>query len=241
MPGASDHPVFSVTVDVVVLALDHGAAPAGPWRLSVLLVERAEPVEGRSWALPGGFVHVDEDLPAAARRELGEETGLAAASLDRLVLDQLASYGAPDRDPRGRTVTVAYLGVLPEPVPVRGATDAVGARWVPVDELPGPLAFDHDRILGDAVERLRSKIEYTALAAAFLPEEFSLADLRTVYDAVWGTRLDPANFQRKARANDGIFVETDVRRPAGSGRGRPARLFRCATDTLTTLPSPFLR
>ena len=218
------YPVFAVTVDLVVLTVREG-------ELHVLLVRRGcEPFLGE-WALPGGFVHADEDLAAAARRELAEETGLSGPGGH---LEQLASYGAPDRDPRGRVVTVAYLALLPDlPVPTAG-TDAAAAEWRPLGDR---LAFDHDRILADGVERARSKLEYTPLATAFCPPEFTVAGLRQVYEAVWGEPLDPRNFHRKATSTPGFVVATG--RSTEGEPGRPARLYRRGDATL--LNPPILR
>jgi 8-oxo-dGTP diphosphatase len=219
------YPVFAVTVDLVVLTVRDGG-------LHVLLVRRGLEPHLDRWALPGGFVLADEDLPAAARRELAEETGLADAGGH---LEQLASYGAPERDPRGRVVTVAYLALLPDlPVPVAG-TDAAAAAWLPADRRG--LAFDHDRILADGVERARSKLEYTPLAAAFCPPEFTIAALRNVYEAVWGETIDPRNFHRKATSTPG-FVSPTGNTTEGDP-GRPARLYRRGTAPL--LNPPILR
>ncbi|MEU5871024.1 NUDIX domain-containing protein [Glycomyces sp. NPDC047369] len=219
------YPVFAVTVDLVVLTVREGA-------LHVLLVRRGIEPYLDAWALPGGFVLEDEDLASAARRELAEETGLAGAGGH---LEQLASYGAPERDPRGRVVTVAYLALLPDlPVPTAG-TDAAAAEWRPVGKLG--LAFDHDRILADGVERARSKLEYTPLAAAFCPPEFTIAALRQVYEAVWGETLDPRNFHRKATSTPGFVAPTGGSTEGGAGR--PARLYRRGDATL--LNPPLLR
>ena len=202
---------FSVTVDLVVLTIRDRA-------LHVLLVRRRYPPYRGRWALPGGFVLASEDLFAAATRELAEETGIHTGHLE-----QLATYGAPRRDPRGRVVTVAYLALVPDlPSPAAGS-DAAAADWVPI-ATAGRLAFDHARILADGVERARAKLEYTALAAAFCPPEFTVAQLRDVYEAVWGAPLDPRNFHRKVTATAG-FVEP-AGASTGGGRGRPAQLFR---------------
>lgn len=215
MAYTSEHPVFSVTVDIVVLTIRDGA-------LSALVVRRGgEPFAGR-WALPGGFVDVDESLADAAVRELEEETA-TRAEVTRL--EQLASYGDPGRDPRGRVVSVAWLAVLPQGADPTAGDDAVEAEWRPVGELLAgeDLAFDHGRILADGVERARSKLEYTALATAFVAPEFTVADLRAVYEVVWGVSLDPANFHRKVtRAG---FVRATGRR-VQRGPGRPAASYR---------------
>jgi 8-oxo-dGTP diphosphatase len=232
---ARAYPAVAVTVDVVVLTVRDDA-------LHVLLVTRGEPpFEGRP-ALPGGFIRPDEDLDGAAARELAEETRLRASSRPRspVHLEQLGSYGAPDRDPRMRVVSVAYLALAPAlPLPVGGG-DAAAAGWAPAGLLlggPGRLAFDHGRILRDAVERARAKLEYTGLAAAFCGEEFTVAELRRVYEIVWGTALDPRNFHRKVTGASGFLVPTTTTTTRGGGR--PAQLFRRGPATL--LNPPILR
>jgi 8-oxo-dGTP diphosphatase len=211
-PRGVDHPPFAVTVDVVLLTIREDA-------LQVLVVRRGEaPYRGR-WALPGGFVRVEEDLDAAAVRELHEETGLRGG----FHLEQLRTYGAPRRDPRMRTVSVAYLALAPGlSAPVAG-TDASDAVWRPVDEL-GPLAFDHARILADGLERARAKLEYSPLATSFCPPEFTVGELRRVYETVWGTPIDPRNFHRKVSRTPG-FLEPTGSTSSRDG-GRPAQLFR---------------
>jgi 8-oxo-dGTP diphosphatase len=223
---------FQVTVDLVVLTIRPSRRHPGGG-LHVLLVRRGVPPYRGWWALPGGFVLDHEDLPAAAERELAEETGVAATAGH---LEQLATYGAPRRDPRGRVVTVAYLALLPDlPAPVAG-TDAAAAAWHDV-AAPPRLAFDHGRILADGVERARAKLEYTSLAAAFCPPEFTIGRLREVYEAVWATDLDPRNFHRKVTSTAG-FVEP-VGQRTGGGRGRPAQLYR--RGAASTLYPPLLR
>jgi 8-oxo-dGTP diphosphatase len=215
----------AVTVDLVLLTIRQGA-------LQALLIRRGIPPFQDRWALPGGFVLPDEDLDEAAGRELREETGLDPRAGH---LEQLSTYGTPGRDPRGRVVTVAYLALLPDlPAPTAGS-DASGAEWRPVT--PGGLAFDHDRILADGVERARSKLEYTPLATAFCPPEFTVADLRTVYETVWQTTLDPRNFHRKVTSAEGFVEPTG--NTASRDRGRPAQLFRRGPATL--LHPPLLR
>jgi 8-oxo-dGTP diphosphatase len=224
-----DYPPVAVTVDLVVLTIRDD-------RLQALLVRRgAEPFAG-ALALPGGFVRPDESLSHAAERELAEETRLTVGAAH---LEQLASYGDPGRDPRMRVVTVAYLALGPQlPLPQAGS-DAADARWVPAEEvLAGDeLAFDHHRILADGVERARAKLEYTPLATAFCPPEFTIGQLRRVYEIVWGASLDPRNFHRKATGTPGFVI------PAGAAtagdRGRPAQLYRPGPADL--LYPPLLR
>jgi 8-oxo-dGTP diphosphatase len=240
-------PSFAVTVDLVVLTVRRHT-------LCALAVRRGEPPFKGRWALPGGFVRPDEDLGAAAARELTGETGLRAHEpsdqYSGAHLEQLATYGDPCRDPRMRVVSVAHLVLAPDlPAPASGG-DAHTARWAPVKTLltaaesPGrdgeqisPLAFDHERILADGVERARSKIEYSSLATAFCPPEFTVGELRRVYEAVWGVALDPRNFHRKVTGTPGFLV------PVGGTTtrqgGRPAQLFRAGGATL--LNPPMLR
>lgn len=211
------YPPIYVTVDLVVLSVRDE-------RLQVVLVTRGiKPFKGEL-ALPGGFVHIDEDLEEAAYRELWEETGIGR---DDVVLEQVASYGAPDRDPRHRVVSVAWMALganLPEP---RAGTDAAEASWIDVDGIldgTQALAFDHAQILRDSIERARAKLEYSPLAAAFCEPEFTVGELRRVYEAVWGAELDPRNFHRKVTGAPGFLGLTG--RTTTRGGGRPARLYR---------------
>src|SRR5262245_16131172 len=217
-----------VAVDLVVLTIRDD-------ELCALLIRRGIPPHRGRWALPGGFVHDDEDLPVAAERELSEETGLRDPAGH---LEQLFSYGEPRRDPRGRVVTIAYLALLPDlPTPVAG-TDAADVAWMAVSTVEGlRLAFDHSRILADGVERARAKLEYTPLGTAFCPPEFTVAQLREVYGVVWGTRLDPRNFHRKANTPPGFVVPTGG--VTTGERGRPAQLYR--RGPASQLHPPMLR
>jgi 8-oxo-dGTP diphosphatase len=218
---AGEFPPFAVTVDLAVFTVRDGA-------LSVLLVERAgDPYAGR-WALPGGFVGIDEDAETAAWRELAEETGVQQFSGH---LEQLRTYSAPDRDPRMRVVSVAHVAFAPHlPEPVAGS-DARNARWWAVADLLDAgdrpqLAFDHAQVLTDALERVRSKIEYTTLATEFVTEPFTIADLHRVYTAVWGTAPDLGNFRRKVMKTPGFVIATDQKGPAESNGGPRPLLFR---------------
>lgn len=214
----SDFPPVYVTVDVVVLTV----RPEG---LSVLLVERGtEPYLG-ALALPGGFVRQDESLADAARRELVEETGIV---VEPTHLEQLASYGDVDRDPRARTVSVAYLAVVPRWSEPNAGTDAAAATWHVVGDVNDlKLAVDHHRILRDGVERLRAKVEYTPLATAFCDPEFTIRALRVIYESIWGHSIDAGNFHRKVLSCRGFLDEIAER--DSTGPGRPARRYRRGT------------
>jgi 8-oxo-dGTP diphosphatase len=236
------YPRVAVTVDVVLLTVRAG-------RLSVLLVQRkGHPFQGR-WALPGGFVEPEDDLDRAARRELQEETGVLLAETGDEVslgfLEQLRSYGAPDRDPRMRIVSVAHVGFTAHNAPAVAGSDAADVRFWAVDDLAiagigsddgVALAFDHARIVADGVERARAKLEYTTLATAFLDELFTLGELRRVYEAVWGVPLHEGNFRRKVLSTPGFVEPTGETAPTD---GRPAALYR--RGGATRLHPPILR
>src|SRR5215510_3138374 len=214
----SEFPAFAVTVDVVILTMADA-------RLQVLLVRRGVPPYEGMWAIPGGFKLPTETLDEAATRELAEETGVDGAAL----LSQFGAYGDPGRDPRMNVVTVAYLAVLRDVGKVVAGTDAAHAALVPVsDALDGKLdlAFDHATILRDAVERVRLDIELRGIATAFVGSTFTLAELRAVYEAVWGVHLDGANFRRSILAEDGWVIPTGRRARPGSSGGKPAELYR---------------
>jgi 8-oxo-dGTP diphosphatase len=214
-------PAVAVTVDVVALTIRDG-------RLCVLLVERGEqPFAGRR-ALPGGFVR-DEALDAAALRELEEETGV---SLARVHLEQLKTYGDPGRDPRMRVFSVAYLAFAPSLPEPEAGTDASGAYWVPVEQAAG-LAFDHDTILADGLDRARAKLEYTPLATAFAGDEFTISELRQIYAAVWGEELHAGNFHRKVLSVPGFVESTGETAARGGERGGPKpKLYRAGDARL---------
>ncbi|TKK85228.1 NUDIX hydrolase [Herbidospora galbida] len=221
-------PSIRVTADLVILTVRSG-------ELHVLLIDRGNPPYLGRPALPGGFVRDGETLEGAAYRELAEETGLLAGDI---TLEQLRAYSEPGRDPRGRVITIAYLALGPElPLPVAG-TDAAAARWIPVEQaLATELAFDHEEILRDCLESARARLEHTTAAATFCKEPFTVADLRHVYEAVWGQRLDPSNFRRKVTNTAGFIVPTGERRFPDVGR--PAALYTRGPATL--LIPPLLR
>ncbi len=201
----------ALTVDCVVFGLDDED-------LKVLLIERAlKPFEGK-WALPGGFVRVDETVDDAARRELAEETGL-----EKVFLEQLYTVGDLDRDPRERVVTVAYYALVRlSEHRVKAATDAREALWFSLDDLP-KLAFDHDQILEMASQRLRGKVRYQPIGFELLPKRFTLRQLQQLYEIVLDRELDKRNFRKKILGM-GILVELDeVEKDVAH---RAARLYR---------------
>lgn len=187
-------------------------------RLEVLLVRRQlPPFEGR-WALPGGFVRMDESLDDAARRELREEAGVEVRWLE-----QLYTFGEVERDPARRVITVAYFALIDgAKLDPHAGSDASAVRWHPVETLPR-LAFDHARIVRYAHERLRYKTEYAPVAFQLLPETFTLSDLQDAYEIILGKLLDKRNFRRKVLALDILEPTGEERR---EGPGRPAALYR---------------
>jgi 8-oxo-dGTP diphosphatase len=211
-------PPFAVTVDIVILTMSDGA-------LHLLLVRRGEaPYEGM-WAIPGGFKRPTETLDGAALRELREETGVDAASL----LTQFGAYGDPGRDPRMNVVTVAYLAVIRDVGALVAGTDAAEAALVPASDVLNEqleLAFDHLRIVRDAIERVRVELEVSGIATAFVGPTFTMAELRAVYEAIWGEQLDAANFRRSIVTEEGWVIPTGRRAQPGSAGGRPAELYR---------------
>lgn len=211
MPFTYEYPRGALTVDCVVFGLDET-------ELKVLLIERGlAPFKGK-WALPGGFVRVDETLDEAARRELLEETGLKD-----VFLEQLYTFGAVQRDPRERVVSVAYYALVNlAEHPATGASDASDAAWFPVASPPA-LAFDHAEILATAVERLRGKVRYEPIGFELLPEQFTLSQLQHLYEIVLQMELDKRNFRKRILAMD---LLVPLNKQTRTGAHRPAQLFK---------------
>ena len=209
----------SVTVDVVIFPLRQD-------QLQVLLVKRKHwPFEGM-WALPGGFIHMDESLEEAARRELEEETGVRD-----VYLEQLYTFGDLERDPRTRVVTVAYFALVSsDHLKLRAATDAADANWF-LTNAPPPLAFDHADILSYAVTRLRYKLEYSAVGFQLLPAEFTLTELQVAYETILDEKLDKRNFRRRI-LQAGVLEETGFHRV---GEHRPAKLYCFRDDAVAEI------
>src|SRR5712672_149511 len=205
------YPRAALTVDCVVFGFDEA-------ELKVLLIERGlEPFKGK-WALPGGFVRVDETLDEAARRELEEEAGLK-----NVFLEQLFTFGEVERDPRERVVSVAYYALVKlSEHEAKAATDAANARWFAVSKVP-KLAFDHAGILSTALARLKGKVRYQPIGFELLPPKFTLSQLQHLYEAVLGTDLDKRNFRKKVL---GFGLLDPLKEMDMLGRHRPAQLFR---------------
>ena len=214
---AASYPAFAVTVDIVIFTIVDDA-------LTVLLVRRGGDPYAGSWALPGGFKRPDE-TSTRPPRELREETGVG----DAAHLVQLGAYGDPGRDPRTDVVTVAYLAVLRDVGEPKAATDVTETALRPVaDVVSGrlELAFDHARIVRDAVERAQRDLETTSLATAFVGPDFTLSELRRVFEAVWDTQFDPANFRRKLLSEPDWVEPTGRRAKPGAEGGKPPELYR---------------
>ena len=222
------YPRPAVTADVVVFTFQQD-------ELRVLLVRRKNEPFVDQWALPGGFAQMDETLDCTARRELREETGIRDP-----YLEQLYTFGDPGRDPRGRVITVVYFALLSldqaATQQLTAGDDAGDARWWNIYALP-ELAFDHAAILDYALQRLRWKLEWTALGFLLLPKEFTLSELQRVYETVLNQKLDKRNFRRKMLAatardeeqNERVLEETGNLR---SGDHRPAKLYRFSTGAI---------
>lgn len=211
MSHTYEYPRAALTVDCVVFGFDGS-------ELQILLIRRGlAPFEGQ-WALPGGFVRVDETLDEAARRELEEETGLR-----KVFLEQLYTFGSVERDPRERVVSVAYYALTkPADHTTAAATDAAEAKWFPIGATPA-LAFDHTDIFATALTRLRGKLAYEPIGFELLPPKFSLTQLQQLYEAVLGEKIDKRNFRKKVLGYDLLIPLEETRR---DGPHRPAQLFR---------------
>jgi len=206
-----EHPRGALTVDCVVFGFDTGS-------LKVLLIKRGLPPFRGKWALPGGFVHLDETLDEAAMRELREETGLR-----RVFLEQLYTFGAVKRDPRERVVSVAYYALVKlSDHSTQAATDASDARWFPIDALPA-LAFDHQEIAREALKRLQGKVRYQPIGFELLPEKFTLSQLQNMYETILGHELDKRNFRKKILSFGFIRPLDEYLK---EGAHRPAQLFQ---------------
>jgi 8-oxo-dGTP diphosphatase len=200
---------LQITVDIVLFTILER-------QLHVLLIRRlAEPFRG-SYALPGGFVLENESVDEAAHRELQEETGV-----EKVFLEQLYTFGEPNRDPRGRVITVAYYALVANSHILRSGTDAADAAWFSLDKLP-PVAFDHQSIIEYAQQRLRNKLDYSNVGFELLPEKFTLTELQLVHEAVLGASLDKRNFRRKI-LQQGIVEPSKEWQKTGR---KPAQLYR---------------
>jgi len=206
-----DYPHPSVTTDIVIFTVEDAT-------LKVLLIQRkGAPFKGR-WALPGGFVRIDESVDDCALRELEEETGIRD-----VYLEQLYTFGAPGRDPRERVISVAYFALTPcQGLSLKAGTDAAAAAWYGIDDLP-ELAFDHQGIIEKARERLTAKMEYSTLGLMFMPDEFTLSEVQNLYEIVSGQERDKRNFRKWLLSLD-VIEETGNMKTAGAHR--PAKLYR---------------
>lgn len=210
-PFCYDHPHPAVTTDVVLFSVREQ-------QLAILLINRRSPPFAGCWALPGGFLDLHEDLETCAARELAEETGL-----HDIYLEQLYTFGRPDRDPRERVISVTYYALVPsDNLAPRAASDAAATGWFPLKDLP-PLAFDHEQIIDLAHRRLVSKLEYSSIAFQFLPATFTLSQAQRVYEILRNAPLDKRNFRKRVLAS-GLIRETGRLRRAGGHR--PAREYR---------------
>lgn len=210
------YPHPAVSTDVVLFTIRNGT-------LCLLLIQRANPPYEGCWALPGGFLEIDEDLDQCALRELKEETGI-----EGVYLEQLYTFGKPARDPRERVVSVAYFALTrSDSLRPKAASDARAVAWYPVQSLPA-LAFDHSDIVAAALQRLVAKLTYSTIAFQLLPETFTLSQLQSVYEMLLGEPLDKRNFRKSMLARE-ILIETGEY--ARSGNHRPAKTYRLSDPT----------
>jgi 8-oxo-dGTP diphosphatase len=209
-----DYPKPNVTVDMIVFTIRER-------QLKALLIKRdIAPFKGQ-WAIPGGFVRIDESLENAAKRELSEETSVAGE-----YLEQLYTFGEPKRDPRGRVITVAYFALInSEKIKLKADTDASQAEWFSINELP-KLAFDHDKIFDYALKRLRWKFEYTAVGFSMLPEKFTMSQLQDIYEIVFAKKFDKRNFRKKILSLE-ILEQEEIKRDVSH---RPPQLYSLKKD-----------
>ncbi len=204
------YPHPAVSTDIVIFTIEDE-------QLKVLLIRRLSEPFKDSWALPGGFVEIEEDLEQAALRELHEETGISG-----VYLEQLYTFGKPDRDPRERVITVSYYTLVPiDHLRVGAASDARELGWFDIEALP-ELAFDHKQIISKAKQRLTAKLDYSTIALQFMPSKFTLSELQKVYEIIHGDALDKRNFRKRVLAYDCM---TDSGEMSRNGSHRPARLY----------------
>ena len=218
------YPMFALTVDCVVFSIDIESN----FELRLLLMQRKEEPFAGKWALPGAYAHIDENLEDAARRTLRQKTGLS-----NVYLEQLYTFAEPERDPRGRTISCAYYALArPHQPQIEEGARSLRAQWFSLNDLP-PLAFDHDLIFSKGLERLQGKLAYEPVGLELLPSEFTLPELRSVYEAILDRQLDRGNF-RKAILRAGLLRESRVRHPSG-GAGRPPIVYKFDKRTYTKL------
>jgi len=211
MPFTYEYARPAVTVDIAIFTVRND-------ELNVLLIKRAEEPFRGEWALPGGFVIPNESIEQAAERELVEETGVSD-----VYLEQLFTFGAPGRDPRGHVITVAHYALIPaDNLNLQASTDAAGVAWFAIDKLP-ELAFDHNEILEMALDRLVAKLEYSTIAFQLMPASFTLTELQHVYEVIERKEIDKRNFRKRILALDAIEPTGEEKR---EGPHRPAKLYR---------------
>ncbi|MCL5946779.1 MAG: NUDIX hydrolase [Chloroflexi bacterium] len=212
-----EHPL--VTVDVVILTIQLTTLNEGEECLQVLLVQRKQHPFWEHWAIPGGFVLHNERLDDAAQRELREKAGVS-----KVYLEQLYTFGEPARDPRARVITISYYALVrSSDLTIHADEAGLTVAWFPVTALPERMAFDHRTIVETAVERVRSKVDYAPIAFQFVPDLFTMAELRHVYEIILERKLDPGNFIHKVLAS-GLVEATAFHR--SGNRHRPPRLYR---------------